>query len=110
MPYREELCFIPGTFHAGPVGTLMEIAAGWSVTTLLPAGWGNATVDFSVKLLAPAIGSSFVAHGVALSAGKTLSVAEANVFAVESGVHTLCASGMVTVRNVRVVAANSSTS
>jgi uncharacterized protein (TIGR00369 family) len=103
MPYRDELAFVPGAFHAGPIGTLTEIAAGWSVATLLPVGWGNATVDFSVKILAPAIGPSLVAYGVALSAGKTLSVGEAKVFVVENGVETLCASGMATLRNFRAV-------
>ena len=100
MPYRDELAFLPGTFHAGPIGTLAEIAAGWSVATL-PVGWGNATVDFSVKIFAPAIGSSLVACGTALSAGKTLSVGEAKVSVVQNGVETLCASGMATLRNFR---------
>jgi acyl-coenzyme A thioesterase PaaI-like protein len=46
----------------------------------LPVGWGNATVDYSIKLLAPAVGSSLVARGTAVSAGRTLSVGEAKVF------------------------------
>jgi uncharacterized protein (TIGR00369 family) len=104
MPYRDELAFVPGAFHAGAIGTLVDVAAGCSVATLLPAGWGNATVDYSVKLLAPATGSVLVAHGVALSAGKTLSVGEAKVFSVANGVWTLCATGMVTVRNFAAAA------
>jgi uncharacterized protein (TIGR00369 family) len=103
MPYRDELAFLPGTFHAGPIGTLAEIAAGWAAATLLPAGWGNATVDFSVKIFAPAIGSSLLAEGTVLSAGKTLSVAEAKVSVVRDGVETPCASAMATLRNFRAV-------
>src|SRR5262245_53440810 len=99
MPYRDELAFVPGAFHAGAIGLLMDVAAGCAVATLLPAGWGNATVDYAVKLLGPATGSVLVAHGVALSAGRTLSVGEAKVFSVANGVWTLCATGMVTVRN-----------
>ena len=38
-PYRDELAFLPGTFHAGPIGTVAEIPAGWAVATLLPVGW-----------------------------------------------------------------------
>jgi uncharacterized protein (TIGR00369 family) len=102
IPYRDELAFVPGTLQAGPIGTLIDIAAAWAAATLLPAGWGNATVDFSVKVFAPPIGSSFVAHATVLSAGKTLSFAEARVFSVNAGVHTLCASGLVTLRNYPV--------
>jgi uncharacterized protein (TIGR00369 family) len=104
MPYRDELAFSPGVFHAGPVGTLMDIAAGCSVATLLPAGWGNATVDYSIKLVAPPVGSSLVARGTALSGGRTLSVGEARVFALEHGVRTLCAVGIATMRNFAAAA------
>ena len=100
VPYRDELAFVPGVLHAGSIGALVDISAGWAAATLLPAGWGNATVDFTVKLLAPAAGSRFVAHGVALSAGRTLSVAEARVCALdEAGAETLCATGLATFRN-----------
>jgi len=78
---------------------LIDIAAGCSVATLLPAGWGNATVDYSVKLLKPANGATLAAVGTVLAAGRTLSVGEARVFSVERGVRTLCAAGIATVRN-----------
>lgn len=104
MPYRDELAFTPGVFHAGPIGTLIDVAAGCSVATLLPAGWGNATVDYSIKLLAPAIGSALVARGTALSAGRTLSVGEAKVSTVDGGARTLCAVGIATVRNFAAAA------
>jgi uncharacterized protein (TIGR00369 family) len=105
MPYRDEMAFVPGSLQAGPIGTLLDLAAGWCLMTLLPAGWGNATVDFGVKMLAPAVGASFEAHAVALSSGKTLSVAEVKVFAVDAGVQTQCAAGMATMRNFRFAAA-----
>jgi uncharacterized protein (TIGR00369 family) len=104
MPYRDEMAFAPGSLQAGPIGTLLDLAAGWCLMTLLPAGWGNATVDFSVKMLAPTVGASFEAHAVALSSGRTLSVAEVKVFAVDAGVHTLCAGGLATMRNFRFAA------
>jgi uncharacterized protein (TIGR00369 family) len=104
MPYRDELAFVTGALQAGPIGTLLDLAAGWCLATLLPAGWGNATVDYSVKMLAPAIGASFEAHAMALSAGRTLSVAEVKVFTVDDGVRTICAIGLATMRNFRFAA------
>ncbi len=99
MPYRDDLSFMAGVLQAGPVGTLLDFAAGSSVGTLLPPGWANSTVDVVFKVIAPARGERFVAHGIAVSAGKTLSVAEAKVYAIHQDVATLCAAGMVTMRN-----------
>ena len=99
MPYRHEVSLVPGEFHAGPLGTLVEIASGVATATLLPRGWANAAVDVSLKLFAPATGSTLIARASALSAGRTLSVGEAKVWVVRDAVETLCASGMVTLRN-----------
>ena len=103
MNYREELSFAPGAYQAGAIGTIMDVAASCAMATLLPANWSLATVDYTVKILAPARGSSFTARGRAISSGKTLSVGEAQVYAVQHGVSTHCASGMVTARNFPLV-------
>ena len=102
IPYREELSFATGLFQAGPIGMLMDIAACSAVGTMLPQGWAFSTVDFTTKILAPARGERFIARGVAVSSGKTISVGEANVFAIQNGTETLCATGLVTTRNFAV--------
>ncbi len=99
MPYKDALSFAPGAYQAGAIGTIMDVAASCAMATLLPANWSLATVDYTVKILAPARGSSFTAHGRAISSGKTLSVGEAQVYAVNDGISTHCASGMVTARS-----------
>ena len=102
MPYRDELSFMHGVLQAGPIGTLLDFAAGCSVGTLLPPHWANSTVDVSFKAITPARGERFLAHGVAVSVGKTLSVGEAKVYAIHGDVSILCAAGMVTMRNFPV--------
>lgn len=102
IPYRDELSFAPGTLQAGPIGMLMDIAGCCAVGTRLPAGWAFATIDSSVKVLAPATGELFLARGLAVSSGKTVSVGEAKVFAVRDGRETLCATGLVTTRNFKL--------
>jgi len=99
IPYREELSFAQGSFQAGPIGMLMDIAACSAIGTKLPPGWIFSTIDFSTKILAPANGTSFIARGCAVSSGKTVSVGKANVFAVKGDKETLCATGLVTTRN-----------
>ncbi len=102
IPYREELSFAPGSFQAGPIGMLMDIAACSAIGTKLPSDWAFSTIDFTTKILAPANGESFVARGRAVSSGKTVSVGAADVFAIKTGRETLCATGLVTTRNFQL--------
>jgi len=99
MPFRKELSFADGAFQAGPIGTLLDFTAGSAAGTLLPPDWGTSTIDFTVKVLAPARGEKFVARGAVVSAGKSISVGEAKVFAIAGSEETLCAAGLVTMRN-----------
>lgn len=99
MPFREELAFMEGTLQAGPIGTLMDFTAGSAAGSLLPANWSSSTIDFTIKVLAPARGERFIARGATVSKGKSISVAEARVFAVNGTEETLCATGLVTMRN-----------
>jgi len=102
MPYREELSFVPGSFQAGPIGMLMDMAACCAVGTKLPPNWAFSTIDFTTKIVAPANGDSFIARGHAVSTGRSVSVGEANVFAVKNSSETLCATGLATTRNFKV--------
>jgi uncharacterized protein (TIGR00369 family) len=99
QPFRTELSFMPGIFQAGPVGTLADMAAACAGMTMLPCGWAASTVDYTIKLLAPAAGDKIVARGRVVRSGRTLSVAAADVYAVREGKETLCATALATIRN-----------
>ena len=99
IPYRDELSATQGMLQGGPVGTLIDLAACAAVGTTLPEGWSFSTIDFTVKFTAPALGSRFRAKGQVISMGRTLSVGESRLFAVEGGEEKLCAVGMATTRN-----------
>lgn len=99
MPFRRELSFVEGTLQAGPIGTLLDFTAGCAASSLLPAGWAASTIDFTVKLTAPARGEHFIARGQCVSRGKSISVAEARAYAVTGSRETLCATGLVSMRN-----------
>ena len=71
---------------------------------MLPRGWGTTTVDYTIKLVAPASGETLVARGRLLKFGRTLSVAAADVYAVRDGQETLCATALATIRNFEVPA------
>jgi acyl-coenzyme A thioesterase PaaI-like protein len=71
----------------------------------LPPGFINATIDATLKLVAPARGSHLVARGRVVSASRVLTVCAADVYAVDGGVETLCATLLGTARNIDTRAA-----
>jgi uncharacterized protein (TIGR00369 family) len=106
QPFRRELSFREGTFQAGPIGTLADMAAACAGATMLPEGWAVLTIDYTLKLLTPAVGEKLVARGRLLRSGRTLSVAAADVFSVQDGKETLCATALTTMRNFESPASN----
>ena len=102
QPWREELSQHSGFFQGGVLGSLADFAAGSAAGTLLPAGWVNMTVDYTVKLLAPAKGEKVIARGRTVKAGHTTTVAAAELYSVTDGEETLCATALVTMRNIKL--------
>lgn len=100
QPYREELTQHDGFFQGGVLGALADFAGGSAAATLLPAGWVNMTIDYTVKILAPARGEQLVARGRVVKPGKRISVAAADVYAVPNDKQILCATAFVTMRNI----------
>lgn len=102
QPYRKELTQHNGFFQGGVLGSLADFAGGAAAGTLLPAGWVNMTIDYTVKILAPAKGDKLVAHGRVIKAGQTMTVAAADVYSANGTNQTLCATAFVTMRNIKV--------
>jgi uncharacterized protein (TIGR00369 family) len=100
MPNRLEITFDGKAVQAGPIGALLDFSGGAAAFTLAPAGVMLATIDFSVKLLAPAIGDRFVGRGQVLSAGKSLIVTRADAFALGEQGESQIATGLVTMRAI----------
>ena len=57
----------------------------------MPEGSGVLTAEFKINLLAPAAGEHIVARGRVVKAGRTLTLAQADVFAVKGGEEKLIA-------------------
>jgi len=100
QPYREELSHREGYFQGGVIGALADFAAGASAGSLLPPGWENATADYTVKIVAPGVGEELVARGRVVKPGRTLTVVSVEVHAAGAGRETLCATALVTFRNL----------
>ena len=74
-----------GFVHAGAVSAIADSAAGYAALSLMPAGTGVLTTEFKINLLAPAAGDRILARGRVVKAGRTLTLAQSDVFAETNG-------------------------
>lgn len=80
-----------GFVHAGAVSAIADTAAGYAALSLMPADRGVLTAEFKINLLAPATGERVIARGKVVKAGRTLTLAQAEVFAASEGRERLIA-------------------
>ena len=85
LPYREDLTQQKGFVHGGILGMIADTACGYAAFSLMPADCSLVTVEYKINILAPARGS-LVARGEVVKAGRSLTVARAEVYA-EDGKH-----------------------
>jgi len=80
VPFRAEHAQQNGFLHAGVITSIADSACGYSALTLAPAGYDVLAVEFKINLLRPATAPRFVARAEVLRAGRTLTVARADVY------------------------------
>jgi len=96
-----------GYIHAGVQATLADHTAGGAAGTLVPAGYLVLSAEFKINFLRPAIGERLRCRAEVLKAGKTLSVAESEVYAVRDGEEKLVSKAIITLAPVRGRASDS---
>jgi uncharacterized protein (TIGR00369 family) len=90
-----------GFVHGGAVSAIADSAAGYAALSLMPEGTGVLTTEFKINLVAPAAGDRIVARGRVVKAGRTLTLAQADVFAITGEKETLVALLTATMMNVQ---------
>ena len=83
MSFQSPLTQQNGYLHAGVVTTLIDSACGFAALSLMPEGSQVLSVEFKVNLLAPAVGERFLARGQVIKAGRTLTVCQGELVAIE---------------------------
>lgn len=96
LPYRPEVTQQHGYFHGGISTMIADSAGGYAGYSLFPADSSVLTVEFKVSLVAPAKGEKLVATARVIKPGRTLTVCDLEVHAVERGRSTLCLKGLQT--------------
>ena len=74
------LCQQNGFLHAGVLTSVADSACGYAALSLAPPGHDVLSVEFKINLLKPASAPRFLACARVLRAGRTLTVAMAEVF------------------------------
>ena len=90
-----------GFVHAAALTAIADNACGYSALSLMPEGTGVLTTEFKLNLVAPAAGNLIVARGRVVKAGRTLSLTQAEVFAISDGQEKLVALMTATMMTVR---------
>jgi uncharacterized protein (TIGR00369 family) len=85
MLHRPEYTQQHGFIHAGIVTTALDSACGYAAFSLMPADAAVLTVEFKTNLLAPAKGDRFLFRARVVKPGRTLTVCDAQAFALEGG-------------------------
>ena len=100
LPVDARLSQQHGFVHAGIVATIADSAAGYAALSLMRPGAGVLTAEFKINLLAPAGGDELIARGRVVKAGRTLTLALAEVHARKGGEEKLCAMLTATLMSV----------
>jgi uncharacterized protein (TIGR00369 family) len=88
---RPEVSQQHGFVHAGAISAIADSAAGYAALSLMPSNRGVLNTEFKINLLAPAAGQRIVARGKVVKAGRTLTLAQTEVFAESDGKERLVA-------------------
>ena len=96
LPYREELTQQHRFFHGGITTMIADSAGGYAAYSLFPADASVLTVEFKMSLVAPAAGEKLVASARVVKPGRTLTLCDVEVHAVEGDKRTLVLKGLET--------------
>ncbi len=71
-----------GFLHAGVVASIADSACGYAAYTLMPVGSDVLSIEFKLNLLRPASGDRVIADARVVRAGRTVTVCQADIFAI----------------------------
>ena len=91
MPYRPAYTQQHGFVHAGILTTALDSACGYAAFSLMPADAAVLTVEFKTNFVAPAKGERFVFRAHVVKPGRTLTLCDAQAFALADGDERLIA-------------------
>ena len=101
LPARKDLTQQHGVLHAAVIAAILDTACGYAALTAMPPDAEVMSVEFKLNLLRPAAGDRFVARASVKRAGRTLTVTEADCFAIRDNSESLVATMLGTMIRAR---------
>lgn len=101
MPWSDRVTQQHGFFHGGTIGALADAACGYAALTVVGEGEAGLTAEYKINLLSPAQGERLVAVGRVVKPGRTLVVAQGDVFTEQEGRRKQVATMLMTLCVVR---------
>ena len=101
LPFRTDLSQQHGFLHAGILATILDSACGYAAFSRMPADAAVLSIEFKINLLSPAAGKRFLARGRVLRSGRTITVCQADGFAITGQSEKLIATMVGTMMCVR---------
>ena len=97
LPFSNRVTQQRGLFHGAAIGAIGDSAGGYAALSLMPDGHEVVTIEYKINFVRPALGQLLRADGQVLRAGKSVSVARVDVFAVDQDVLTQGRSELVAI-------------
>ncbi len=101
MPVHRRVTQQHGFVHGGIVSTIADSACGFAALATMDFDTAVMTAEFKINFLAPAAGKRLVARGKVVKTGRTLTIATAEVEAVDDERTRLVAIMTATMMSVR---------
>jgi uncharacterized protein (TIGR00369 family) len=100
LPFNPNQSQQHGFLHAGILTTALDSACGFATYSLFPTDAGILTIEFKVNLLSPGDGELFRMIGKVRKAGRTISLAEGEAYALKNGREKLIATMTATTMTI----------
>ena len=100
LPYSAGVTQHLGYFHAGATTSIADSAGGFAAMTLVPEDQTVLTVEFKINFMAPAQGESLEAVAHVVRRGRTLTVVQVDVYALNAGERKAVALMQQTIANL----------
>lgn len=101
MPFNENFTQQHNFVHAGIITAIVDSACGYAAFTLMPLDAEVLSVEYKVNFLLPAVGEKFIARGQVIKTGRTITVCDGSVAAINEGKEKIVAMMLATMISIK---------
>jgi uncharacterized protein (TIGR00369 family) len=101
MPFNEDFTQQHEFIHAGIITAIVDSACGYAAFSLMPVDADVLSIEYKVNFLSPAVAERFIARGQVIKTGRTITVCEGDVTALNEGKEKTVAAMMATMISIK---------